>query len=55
VREQRVLVLEQSVMAGVQFMRLGQAKIGLGLQDDIDLYDAEQAVPADAVQSLAAN
>ena len=28
VREQRVLVLEESVMAGVQFMRLGQAKIG---------------------------
>ena len=27
VREQRVLVLEQSVMAGVQFVRLGQAKI----------------------------
>jgi addiction module HigA family antidote len=30
------------------------AGLWLGLQHDVDLYDAEQAVPADAVQSLAA-
>jgi plasmid maintenance system antidote protein VapI len=31
------------------------AGLWLGLQHDVDLYDAEQAVPADAVQSLAAS
>lgn len=41
-------------------VRLGRvfgtsAGLWLGLQHDVDLYDAEQAVPADAVQSLAAS
>jgi antitoxin HigA-1 len=41
-------------------VRLGRvfgtsAGLWLGLQHDVDLYDAEQVVPTDAVQSLAAS